>query len=46
VEDSNKLQIKGKGHELSDFNRVMNVFKNWHYEAGPKLEFSFFAERC
>ena len=23
----------------------MKVFKNWHYEAGSKLEFSFFAER-
>ncbi len=39
------LQMKGKGHELSDFNRVMKVLRGWHFEAMPKIEVSYFAER-
>lgn len=37
--------MKGKGHELSDFNRVMKVLRGWHFEAMPKIEVSYFAER-
>lgn len=25
-----KLNLKGKGHELSDFNKIMNVYRKWH----------------
>lgn len=41
----NKLKFKGKGNEFSDFNKVMNLYKNWHYQAGLKLEFPYFIER-
>jgi hypothetical protein len=39
------LQFKGKGNEISDFNRVMKVLKGWHFEAMPKIEVSYFADR-
>ena len=45
LEADKTLPLKGKGHELGDFNKVMNIYKNWHYEAGPKLEFEYFTER-
>jgi Replication Fork Protection Component Swi3 len=37
--------LKGKGHEISDFNKVMNQMKSWHFEAMPKIEINYFAER-
>lgn len=40
-----KLKLKGKGHELSDFNKLMSVYKNWHATYMPKLEFTYFTER-
>ena len=43
--DEKSLEFKGKGHELSDLKKVMSIYKNWHYEACPKFEFSFFIER-
>lgn len=39
------FQFKGKGHEISDFSRVMRVLKGWHFEVMPKLEISYFADR-
>jgi hypothetical protein len=45
IEKDKNLQLKGKGHEASDLRKVMKVFKTWHFEAYPKLEFSYFAER-
>lgn len=45
IDADKNLQFKGKGHEISDLNKVMKVYKNWHFEAYPKLEFSYFAER-
>ena len=40
-----KFTSRGKGHELSDFNKLMNLYKNWHYQAGLKLEYPYFIER-
>ena len=45
VDADKNLQLKGKGHEVSDLNRVMKVMRGWHFEAMPKLEISYFAER-
>jgi len=36
-----KLKLKGKGHELSDFSRLMQTYKNWHMQFAPKLKFQF-----
>jgi hypothetical protein len=45
VDADKNLQLKGKGHEVSDLNRVMKVMRGWHFEAMPKLEISYFSER-
>lgn len=46
VIDSNKnLQMKGKGNEVSDLNKVMKVLRGWHFEAMPKFEINYFADR-
>jgi len=38
IDAEKNLQFKGRGHEVSDFNRVMKVLRGWHFEAMPKLE--------
>ena len=38
-----QLQLKGKGHEVSDLNRVLKVIKGWQFDARPKFEFADFA---
>jgi hypothetical protein len=45
VDADKNLQLKGKGHEVSDLNRAMKVMRGWHFEAMPKLEISYFGER-
>ena len=46
VMDAEKnFQFRGKGHEISDFSKVMKVLKGWHFEAMPKIEISYFADR-
>lgn len=46
VIDFNKnLQMKGKGNEVSDLNKVMKVLRGWHFEAMPKFEINYFADR-
>lgn len=45
IDAEKNLKMKGKGNELSDFNRVMRVMKQWHFEAMPKIEINYFAER-
>ena len=37
--------MKGAGHELSDFSKIMSSVKTWHREFKPKLEFNYFASR-
>ena len=39
------MKLQGKGHELNDLNKIMTMYRNWHSEFAPKLEFSYFAER-
>lgn len=45
VDKQKNLAFKGKGHEVSDFNKLMTQLKGWHFEAMPKIEISYFAER-
>jgi len=45
IDKEKNLNFKGQGHELRDFNKLMNVYKNWHFEVMPKFEFTYFAER-
>lgn len=45
IEADKNLQFKGKGNEISDFNKVMKVLRGWHFEAMPKIEVSYFADR-
>ena len=37
--------MKGKGYELHDIEKVMNMYRNWHMELKPKSEFGYFAEQ-
>ena len=39
------MKLRGKGHEASDLDKIMNMYRGWHREFAPKLEFSYFAER-
>ena len=45
IDGDKNLNLKGKGHEISDLNRVMKVLKGWHFECMPKIEISYFAQR-
>lgn len=45
VDADRNLQFKGKGHEISDFNKLMTQLKGWHFESMPKIEINYFAER-
>ena len=45
IDAEKNLQFKGKGNEISDFNKVMKVLRGWHFEAMPKIEVSYFADR-
>jgi len=45
VDKQRNLSFKGKGHELSDLNKLMTQLKGWHFEAMPKFEISYFADR-
>lgn len=45
IDADKNFQFKGKGHEVSDFNRVMKTLKGWHFEAMPKIEILYFADR-
>lgn len=37
--------LRGKGHEASDLNKIINVYKTWHLIHQPKLEYYYFTER-
>jgi len=37
--------LRGKGHEAGDLNRVINQFKRWHLVHCPKLEYYYFLEK-
>lgn len=31
LESEKEFHLKGKGHEVGDLNRIMKIYKNWHY---------------
>ena len=37
--------LRGKGHEVSDLNNIVNIFKTWHLNHNPKTEYYYFLER-
>eukprot|EP00347_Sterkiella_histriomuscorum_P014028 403362434 len=45
VEKQKNCNFKGQGHEVSDLRRLMGVYKAWHFNAMPKFEMGYFAER-
>ena len=36
-----QVPLKGKGHELSDLNKILSVYTNWHMQFAPKLQFEY-----
>jgi hypothetical protein len=45
IDADKNLQLKGRGYELQDFNKVMKLYNKWHFEQCPKYESSYFIER-
>ena len=41
VINRDKMNLKGKGHEVSDFSKLIQGYKNWHMQFAPKLKFEF-----
>lgn len=41
----NQLKLRGKGHEASDLNKIMNMYKKWHMNFAPKYHFDYFTDR-
>ena len=39
------VKLKGSGHEMSDFAKIMGSVKTWHGSFQPKLEFNYFLKR-
>jgi len=39
------FQMRGKGNELKDFNRIMTAVKGWQNAFAPQIEFEHFANR-
>ena len=37
VANRDKLALKGRGHELKDFAKLMGAYRKWHMEFAPKL---------
>ena len=44
--NQDNLKLKGKSHEISDFNRIMNAVKGWENAMAPKLQYDLFVTRC
>ncbi|KDN51665.1 hypothetical protein RSAG8_00211, partial [Rhizoctonia solani AG-8 WAC10335] len=45
VRRAKELNIKGKGHELSDLNRLMQMYQLWAHKMFPKMQFQDTVER-
>ncbi|KAG8738483.1 hypothetical protein FRC10_006796 [Ceratobasidium sp. 414] len=45
VRQVKEFNIKGKGHELSDLNRLMQVYQLWAHKMFPKMQFHDTVER-
>ena len=41
----NELKLRGKGHEASDLNKIIQLYKKWHMNFAPKYQFSYFTDR-
>lgn len=40
-----QLKLRGKGHEASDLNKMMSMYKKWHMSFAPKYHFDYFTDR-
>ncbi|QRW27491.1 chromosome segregation in meiosis protein 3 [Rhizoctonia solani] len=45
VRRSKEFKVKGKGHELSDLNRLMQMYQLWAHKMFPKMQFQDTVER-
>ncbi|KAG8743315.1 hypothetical protein FRC12_015083 [Ceratobasidium sp. 428] len=45
VRQVKELNIKGKGHEMSDLNRLMQMYQLWAHKMFPKMQFNDTVER-
>ncbi|KAJ1309766.1 hypothetical protein OPQ81_006532 [Rhizoctonia solani] len=45
VRRAKEFKIKGKGHELSDLNRLMQMYQLWAHKMFPKMQFQDTVER-
>ncbi|KAJ7343433.1 replication fork protection component Swi3-domain-containing protein [Mycena albidolilacea] len=45
IEDSKNIKIKGKGHEASDLNRLLQVYQFWTHRLYPKTPFKDTVDR-
>ncbi|KAG8713487.1 hypothetical protein FRC11_011976 [Ceratobasidium sp. 423] len=45
VRRAKEFSIKGKGHELSDLNRLMQMYQLWAHKMFPKMQFQDTVER-
>ena len=42
---ANISKLRGKGHEISDLNKIVFHYKSWHMQHCPKLEYHYFLEK-
>ncbi|KAF7338254.1 Chromosome segregation in meiosis protein [Mycena venus] len=45
IEDTKNIKIKGKGHEASDLNRLLQVYQFWTHRLYPKTPFKDTVDR-
>ncbi|KAJ7046835.1 replication fork protection component Swi3-domain-containing protein [Mycena alexandri] len=45
IEDTKKIKVKGKGHEASDLNRLLQVYQFWTHRLYPKTPFKDTVDR-
>ncbi|KAJ6502488.1 replication fork protection component Swi3-domain-containing protein [Mycena sanguinolenta] len=45
IEDTKNIKIKGKGHEASDLNRLLQVYQFWTHRLYPKTTFKDTVDR-
>ncbi|KAG9123047.1 hypothetical protein FRC07_000311 [Ceratobasidium sp. 392] len=45
VRQTKEFNIKGKGHEMSDLNRLMQMYQLWAHKMFPKMQFNDTVER-
>ena len=45
MENETVGSLKGKGHEVSDLNKIVATYKTWHLKHCPKLEYHLFLDK-